>query len=234
MNTFYRNRRIRYVECNKTNFLVLYRGLFRRIASHVTNCFTPLPVVRIIHKHLCRMLFKTQRFRLSRRVGGRFYRARIPLANYSRYYEICRTSPRHFFSFAALYYLGSCVYNFARFFIVRKKQIKVPSSAYINREKCLRRRFQNVKFFPNFFFHDVRNCPTTTNVINAVAKREYFPFFSPFFISHTRNSYATSVPSTQLSYVALILKFQHGRSFARRIQRGCGIILSICRSYINF
>lgn len=94
--------------------------------------------------------------------------------------------------------------------------------------------FRNVWFFPNFFFYEVRNCPTITNVINVAAKREYLPFFVLLFISHTRNSYATSVPSTRLSYVALILEFRHGRSFVRRIQRGRGIILSICSSHINF
>lgn len=88
-------------------------------------------------------------------------------------------------------------------------------------------------FFPTFF-HEVRNCPTITNVINVAAKRGYLPFFVLLFISHTRNSYATSVPSTRLSYVAFILEFRHGRSFVRRIQPGRGIILSIYRSRINF
>lgn len=179
------------MECNKTNLLVLHRGLFRWTASHVTNCFTPLPVVRIIHKHLCRMAARNATISPfegeERRVGeGAFAELSHTVSKLQRrYYEICGASPRHFFSFVALYYPDSCVYNFCAFFIAGKKQIKMPSSADVNWERCLR-RIPKCQIFSELFFHEVRNCPTITNVINVAAKRECLPFFCPpFYFAHS-------------------------------------------------
>lgn len=111
--------------------------------------------------------------------------------------------------------------------------------------------FRNVRFIPwlflfafSLFSLSTAGCTRTTtqqyNKCNQrrVARARGDARFIVFYFANSRNSRATRrMPPTQLSYVALILKFRHGRSFARcNPQRGCGImlILSICRSYINF
>lgn len=130
-----------------------------------------------------------------------------------------------------LYYPDSgcaCVYDFRSVFVARKKRIKVPSSAAVNREPFASHSETSNSFLapsslPFFLpFLSIWERPNNNkyNQRGAAARNAalaFFPF-SSFFISRahthihtsTRNSYATSVPSTQLSCAALILKFRHG------------------------